>query len=258
MSFVRLTFPLACCAEGLAGDATGPDFSLTGPSGELERVFPSTDPPKEVMAIESHKVAWAHVSDVSLIDFSGRYQSFLYQLSQPCCRSAIMLVVVGVNGCHSSAFRHTMRERRLFMPAHRNNEKANAMYALYLDGHSLSQVAKAFSVTRQGVYKMFSKRGFAMRTVEPLPFIVWNGNKYTRRPNGYYARTSKGRRYLHIEMWEQANGPIPDGLEVHHADGDKTNNRLVNLELLTSSEHGRRHGFAGNQHVPSTGFRPVR
>lgn len=144
------------------------------------------------------------------------------------------------------------------MPAHRQDDKANAMYGLYQQGFSLAEVAKAFGLSRQGVYKMFAKRGFAMRTVEPLPFIMWNGQKYTRRQNGYYARTRAGRRYLHLEMWEQANGPIPAGHDVHHRDGDKTNNVLDNLELLTKSEHGRRHGFAGNQHVPSTGRRPVR
>lgn len=144
------------------------------------------------------------------------------------------------------------------MPAHRNDAKADAMYVLYQQGFSLSQVAKAFSVTRQGVYKMFAKRNFTLRTVELLPFIVWNGRKYTRRLNGYYARTSGGRIYLHREVWEQANGPIPDGREVHHKNGDKTNNSLDNLEMLSESEHGTRHGFAGNQHVPSLGSRPVR
>lgn len=144
------------------------------------------------------------------------------------------------------------------MPAPRNDAKANAMYALYQQGHSLSGVAKAFSVTRQGVFKMFVKRGFTMRTIEPLPFIVWNGRKYTRRPNGYYARTKEGRRYLHREVWEYSHGPIPNDHEVHHKDGDKTNNAIGNLELLTGSDHGKRHGFAGNQHTQSKGYRPVK
>jgi len=34
---------------------------------------------------------------------------------------------------------------------------------------------------------------------------------------------------------------IPKGYEVHHIDGDRQNNRLDNLELLTIEEHAKRH-----------------
>jgi len=142
--------------------------------------------------------------------------------------------------------------------AHRDDPKAAAMYRLYQTGFSLAQVGRAFSITRQGVFKMFARRGYALRGPRVLPFIVWAGRKYTRRANGYYARTNSGRYYLHRDIWAQTNGPIPAGFDIHHRDGDKTNNTLSNLELLTQAEHGTRHGFAGNQTVPSTGRRPVR
>jgi len=127
------------------------------------------------------------------------------------------------------------------MPAPRNDAKANAMYTLYQQGHSLAQVAKAFSVTRQGVFKMFAKRGFLMRTIEPLPFIIWNGEKYTPRKDGYYRRTTRGRSYLHQDVWEFHNGPIPDGHDIHHVDEDKSNNAISNLEILTCEDHGKLH-----------------
>lgn len=46
----------------------------------------------------------------------------------------------------------------------------------------------------------------------------------------------KGRR-LHRTVWEYYNGIIPKGYHVHHKDGNKTNNDIANLELLTKSEH---------------------
>jgi hypothetical protein len=138
------------------------------------------------------------------------------------------------------------------MPAHRQDDKADAMYQLYNDGFSLAQVGKAFGVTRQCVYKMFVKREFQLRAKKPLPFIVWHGTKYTARPNGYYASTISPKTYLHRDVWEAHFGPIPARHDIHHVNGDKSDNRIENLELLHVSEHGKRHypnnlGFQANQ-----------
>lgn len=47
-----------------------------------------------------------------------------------------------------------------------------------------------------------------------------------------------GRRYLkHRYVWEQHNGPIPEGYEVHHIDLNSHNNDISNLALMTTFEH---------------------
>jgi hypothetical protein len=38
-------------------------------------------------------------------------------------------------------------------------------------------------------------------------------------------------------VWEAFNGPIPDRLEVNHRNGNKRDNRLENLELVTRSQN---------------------
>lgn len=45
----------------------------------------------------------------------------------------------------------------------------------------------------------------------------------------------------HRLVWEQANGPIPSGMILHHKDENTLHNVLDNLELLTRSEHTKLH-----------------
>lgn len=45
---------------------------------------------------------------------------------------------------------------------------------------------------------------------------------------------------VHTFVWEFFNGPVPEWLEVDHKDGDKTNNRLLNLQLLSHGDNLRK------------------
>ena len=49
-------------------------------------------------------------------------------------------------------------------------------------------------------------------------------------------------------IWSAFNGPIPEGMQVNHINEDKTDNRLVNLNLMTPKENinwGTRNKRAG-------------
>ena len=57
-------------------------------------------------------------------------------------------------------------------------------------------------------------------------------------------RPPKGYKHwsLHQYIWMVANQcEIPEGYEVHHIDGNKLNNSISNLMLLTEEEHHRLH-----------------
>ena len=130
-------------------------------------------------------------------------------------------------------------------PDLRQDDKANAMYELYQDGHSLTGVAKAFGITRQGVYKMFKLRGFDLRSrPKPLPFVVFNEHRYTLRNTGYFGRTNGKRTLLHRDIWEAQHGSIPGGFDIHHRDGDRGHNRIENLQLIRKDEHTKHHAAA--------------
>jgi len=54
----------------------------------------------------------------------------------------------------------------------------------------------------------------------------------------------------HRLVWQHHHGDIPSGLVVNHKDGDPSNNRVGNLELVTQGEN-QRHRFRVLGHVPS-------
>ena len=57
-----------------------------------------------------------------------------------------------------------------------------------------------------------------------------------------YAKDKDGRlRFEHCIVWENNNGKIPIGMQVHHKDFNKTNNNIENLQLVTPFDHKRLH-----------------
>lgn len=127
------------------------------------------------------------------------------------------------------------------MPAPRKDAQAELMYAMYLEGFSLAQVGQSFRMTRQSVFISFQRRGWSLRTRVCKPTITYDGDTFAPDPDGYYRRTHGDRRHLHLIVWEDNHGPIPQGYEIHHSDKNKSNNDPSNLECLTPSEHGLRH-----------------
>lgn len=73
-----------------------------------------------------------------------------------------------------------------------------------------------------------------------------NGYNVVYDPSSKYCMKSdnwKGYVYEHIRNVELERGEIPDGYHVHHLDGDKLNNRIDNLILLSNSDHIRLHNW---------------
>lgn len=57
---------------------------------------------------------------------------------------------------------------------------------------------------------------------------------------GYvHLRIGQSFVYAHRLIWEHVNGPIPAGLSIDHINGDRADNRISNLRLVTHQENIR-------------------
>ena len=75
--------------------------------------------------------------------------------------------------------------------------------------------------------------------------IVFNGRKYRRYPESpnpahrrYFGRA--GHR-LHRDVWEFHHGPVPEGMHIHHIDGNTANNDISNLACVSLKDHWDEH-----------------
>lgn len=71
--------------------------------------------------------------------------------------------------------------------------------------------------------------------------------------NGYYVITSSKEgnhnKFLHRLIFEDFYGPIPEGGHIHHKDGNKLNNCIMNLQLLTEKQHNSLHKKGEDHHM---------
>ena len=73
-------------------------------------------------------------------------------------------------------------------------------------------------------------------------YIEYDGLKFCRDDKTGYYLNSTIRKRLHRYVWEKEVGSIPKGCHIHHLNGNKADNRIENLAILTASGHERMHG----------------
>lgn len=75
----------------------------------------------------------------------------------------------------------------------------------------------------------------------PEKFIWFDGLKFTLDEKTGYYLNSTIRKRLHRYVWEYHWGEIPKGYQIHHIDGDKSNNDISNLLMVSHHGHAVYH-----------------
>ena len=73
----------------------------------------------------------------------------------------------------------------------------------------------------------------------------WAGSHNSKGYGNFYDRSARSNRGVHRVAWELVNGPIPDGLEVHHECHVRDCVNVAHLALLTPEEN------KADQHQPT-------
>ena len=83
--------------------------------------------------------------------------------------------------------------------------------------------------------------------------------KASLNTDGHY-KLCKTNESLHRKIWESHYGKkIPEGYDIHHIDGNKTNNEIWNLQCVEHGKHSQYHHLKNGRCRPNkTGYYRVR
>jgi hypothetical protein len=116
----------------------------------------------------------------------------------------------------------------------------------YEDCYSISNLGR---LARTATYGRNPKPCFKIR----VPALKMGYRSYHMCKDGI-----KKYRLAHLLVWQSFKGPIPEGREVNHKNGNRDDPSLTNLELMTRSENAA-HSFRvlkrANFNVPHHGSR---
>jgi hypothetical protein len=127
-----------------------------------------------------------------------------------------------------------------------SREEVLLVYGKYVAGGDLKTLAESFCRSKSWLVFQFRKHKLKPAFRSRKKIYLHDGKPYVLDDTGYYRSIKRNGILLHREIWQMANGPIPEGHEIHHVNGNKIDNRKENLVMLNKHSHLKKHGgFSG-------------
>lgn len=158
----------------------------------------------------------------------------------------VIVVVMITFTCPTCNQEHTGKRRRCYQcTSRKQTPESIAKIKATMTGRKYSSKRIANSVAGQnraiadGTYTRFDIAGHMAG--RDHPFAVPLGTERIVKDGRIRIKTADGWRYKSRVIWADNYGPIPHGRIIHHINHNSLDDRLENLEMLTPSEHSRRH-----------------
>lgn len=96
---------------------------------------------------------------------------------------------------------------------------------------------------KQTRFKPGTLNGRALDQVKPIGFERLSKEGYLQRKVNNDLPFNRRWKFVHVILWEEANGPVPAGHMLAFINGDRTDIRLDNLQLITRREMMQRNSY---------------
>lgn len=150
---------------------------------------------------------------------------------------------------------HKARELHLSKPPHKG--KWSDQDLAYLKENYATKLNPELSKKLKRDIRSISNKAFSLGLHKNLQKEERENKRYTRQwctigserltTNGYLRRKvsdtgnfNRDWRKVHVIIWEETHGPVPDGFCLAFKDGNKQNVELQNLELISKKEMMKR------------------